>query len=285
MWVDLLSAALRALSLVALFQAAGGSLVFNLFRRHLSASESVLRRLSIAAAAIGIALTIGQYLLEAARMAGEFAGVFDLRLQKFAAHSTLAVAMTWRVAGLLLIGISSGMSGRLSTVLSYLGVFVALASFTRTGHTTVTDLHWLLGLLLLLHLLLVAFWFGVLCPLFIQAPRNPAATRALAEDFSRWALWLVPLIPLLGLLLAIFLMDSAAAWTSPYGLLLVGKLAGFALLMMIAARNKLRLVPALSASNPPGAHRLRLAVGAEYALIVVVLTITSVLTTYYSPTD
>src|SRR2546430_13229115 len=55
----------------------------------------------------------------------------------------------------------------------------------------------LLAPLLLVHLMLAAFWFGSLWPLRQLCALEPRAQAArVIEAFSSGALWLVPLIPL-----------------------------------------------------------------------------------------
>jgi putative copper export protein len=58
---------------------------------------------------------------------------------------------------------------------------------------------------------------------------------------------------------------------------------GFTLLMGLAAANKWRLGPALAQGTADSGRRFRRAVGAEYVLIVAVLTITVVMTSFFSP--
>lgn len=52
--------------------------------------------------------------------------------------------------------------------------------------------------------------------------------------------------------------------------------------MGLAALNKWRLVPALAASHAKSGGMLRRSIGAEYLLSVTVLSVTAVLTAFYS---
>jgi putative copper resistance protein D len=69
----------------------------------------------------------------------------------------------------------------------------------------------------------------------------------------------------------------------PYGKLLIAKVVGFALLMGLAAANKWRLGPALALGAVPSARWFHRSVAAEYVLIAAVLTITAVMTSFFSP--
>jgi putative copper export protein len=111
------------------------------------------------------------------------------------------------------------------------------------------------------HLLIVAFWFGALAPLYwvthCEALDHAAGVVA---GFSAIAGWLVPGILVAGLALALVL-----------------------LLMALAAHNKWRLTPVLSAGAATALPKLRRSIAAEYVLVVVVLVLTAVLTAFFSP--
>jgi len=76
-------------------------------------------------------------------------------------------------------------------------------------------------------------------------------------------------------------------WRAVYGLLLLGKVAAFALLLLLAAWNRWRTVPALALGvSPTGsvpARALRRTIALEYLLMLAVLATTAVLTNFYSP--
>src|SRR5437660_6300518 len=103
MMVDALSVALRALSFVALFQAAGISLFLVLFGPLVVASGSTLRRAATLSALVAMGVLVAEYVLEAARMSGDFSGLMDLTLQSQVMHSSTAEALAGRLLGLVLI--------------------------------------------------------------------------------------------------------------------------------------------------------------------------------------
>jgi putative copper export protein len=132
-----------------------------------------------------------------------------------------------------------------------------------------------------MHLLVVAFWSGSLWPLYIAATKEqPSITARVVDRFSAVAAWVVPLILLAGVGLAVLLLPSLAAFKQPYGQLLLAKVAGFAVLMAMASLNKWHFGPACAAGNT-GAFKRTIVI--EYALICVVLTVTAVMTMFYSP--
>jgi len=282
--VDVLSVSLRAASFLTLFQAAGIALFLALREQELPHTVPALRRIGIVAALIAASLLVTQYLLEAARMSGELAGMLDPTLQGLALHSMASVTLSWRLLGLLLIlaglratGIGGGTAG-------VIGAVVLLASFTFVGHTSKDALRWLLSPLLLTHLFVVAFWYGALLPLYLVSAREPAQTAgSVVERFSARAVWLVPLLLLAGLGLAAALLPNFAALERPYGKLLIAKVVGFCALMVLATLNRWRFGPALARGGAAAGRRFQNIVATEFTLLAVILCVTAVMTTFYSP--
>jgi copper resistance protein D len=282
--VDSLSATFRALSFIALFQAAGMAIFFALFGRLLTISAETLRRTGLASALCAVVFVIAQYVLEAARLTGELAGVFDASMQALVLHSPTATGFAWRLSGLLLLVAAFHTRTSTRVVPGLIGAMLIAGSFAFVGHTASDPQRWILSLLLLAHLLIVAFWFGALVPLYVASRRESAQSAGdLTESFSRVALYIVPLLLFAGLVLAAMILKAPAALRTTYGQLLIVKLLGFASLMGLAALNKWRLGPRL-ASGDVGLHiAFRRALAAEYLLIAAILSLTAALTSFYSP--
>jgi putative copper resistance protein D len=281
---DVLSVILRALSFVLLFQAAGVAIFVAICGRQLESSDGSIRRLGQAAALAGLALCTGHYAMEAARMAGEMSGLWDPALQGISWNSPARAALICRLMGLLLIAVGLQRVGARWTIVALGGAALATGAFTLTGHTSVNAHRGALATLLMLHLLIVAFWFGALWPLIVASSREtPARAADLIERFTAVATWLVPVILLAGIVMAVLLLPNLSALNDPYGKLLIAKVVGFALLMGLAAANKWRLGPALALGAVPSARWFRRSVAAEYVLIAAVLTITAVMTSFFSP--
>jgi putative copper export protein len=136
----------------------------------------------------------------------------------------------------------------------------------------------------MLHLLVVAFWFGALWPLYVASLREtPARASDIIEQFTAVATWLVPVILVAGIIMAVLLLPNLSSLSQTYGELLIAKVVGFALLMGLATVNKWRLGPALAQGTVQSGQWFRRSVAAEYVLIVAVLTITAVMTSFFSP--
>lgn len=321
---DALSVALRAVSFVLLLNAAGIVIFITAFGRYLvGGSLQVSRRLGWQLAAGALFFVAAHHFMEAARMAGEMSGMWDPDMQMTALKSPQGRAFALRMLGSALIvvglwrapggtasphagvgrgprgGIGPGAAQRAGVgpdagtnpgatqragVGPLIGAALCLAAFATTGHTSVAPHHMALTALLLLHLLVVAFWIGALWPLYIATNREtPQAAARLIDAFSRAASWLVPGILLAGVGLTALLVPSLAVFKQPYGQLLLAKIALFAVLMGLAAFNKWIFGPAIADGDTRVAKSFRITVLTEYLLISTVLAITAALTTFYSP--
>ena len=280
---DFLSVIVRAAASIALLQAAGVVMFLWQFGAGLGPGGAVVRRLGMAAALLAVPLLAMQVLLDASRMTGDYAGMLDGEMLRLALGSGSGTAHAVQLAGLALVVQGLRRAGSSRTAMA--GAAALVVAFVLTGHTAVHGARWLLAPLLALHVAIVAFWFGALAPLYMVIAREPAQVAgALLERYSRFAGILVPLIPAVGLAMAFVLLPDLSALRRPYGLLLGLKLLGFAMLMVLAALNRWRWVPALAAAAAPARTALRRSLVGEYLLIIAVLLATAVLTTFYSPT-
>jgi putative copper resistance protein D len=284
MTIDGLYAGLRALAFVALFQACGSALFLMFFGQMLAVSHGVLTRLNTMAAGVAIGCLLVLHLLEAARMADSLEGLFDGALQTVVLESSLAVALAWRLAGLVFILTGLCASSTASQVWILSGVVLAMSSFTFVGHTVDHPARGLLSLALFAHAYMVAFWFGGLLPLWlIRLHESQALAAQVTRRYSMLAVKLVPVLFLAGMLLTVGLLQSFADLMSPYGLLLLAKLGGFLLLLALASINRWRLVPAIERGVLHATVNLRKTLSAEYILIILIFIATAVLTTFTSP--
>jgi putative copper export protein len=287
--IDALWGLARALVFALLLQSAGAALFVIAFGRSLTHSAPGIARLARNGACVALAVLILQCVLELARMAGDWSGTADLALLHIALGASTARAFGVRAAALVclivaLAGTGAQPRGRVRSGLALAGVALAAGSFTLTGHTSVSAYRWLLAPLLMAHILMLAFWFGALWPLArVTRAEELLTAAAVLARFSAAAVRLVPLIALAGAGLALLLLPDAAALLEPYGRLLLIKVALFALLMGLAALNRLRLVPAVGRGEVPALRTLRISMAGEYLLICAAITLTAVMTGFYSP--
>jgi putative copper resistance protein D len=285
MLVDVVSVIVRALSFIAILQAAGMTIFLPVLGSALAAqTQRALRQLTRRSALIALPLLLLHFVLEPARMGGDFAAVADSQLQVMALHSPMATALAWKLAGMFLIAVGTIWSWKRGKELALLGAAVALVGFTQTGHTATHSAHLILQCLLWMHLAIGAFWFGALLPLNRIVRNEPAPmAAAIIQRFSFIAGWLVPMLAVAGIAMAWLLLGSVSALATAYGVLLLGKLLLFAVLMVLAALNRWRHGPALASQRNGAANAFRFTVLVEYFLLLGVLLATATLTTLFSP--
>jgi putative copper resistance protein D len=279
---DLLSVAVRALTFVALFQAAGAAFFLAILGHRLARVREPIRRLGWISAAVGTVLVFVHLWLDGARLSGDFDGLWDRDLQQLAWASKSGISQIAQATGLLGVMVALWRTAQNRVGWASLGGVLAVGAFLLTGHTSAHALRAVLAPLLALHLFIVAFWFGSLIPLAVVLRVEDRETAAdLLKRFSSVSAWLVPVILLAGISMAWILASSLRVLGQPYGQLLMVKLAGFGLLMLLAAANKWRLARAFEQGSSDTALRRSFAV--EWVLIVAILSVTAVLTSFYSP--
>ena len=280
---DAISVAVRGAAFMLLFQTSGAVFFVALYGRQLSASIAPIRRLTLLCALVG-SVCIGAHIaLEAARMSGEFSGVFDLQLQLIALKSSLGASQALQICGLLFAGFGLRHGSRSGMRCAVSGAFATLIAFLWVGHTTTHSPRTVLAFSLLLHVAVVAFWFGALLPLSIVLRTEPlSAAAATLQKFSVLASRLVPLILLAGAAMALGIASGVPSFHEPYGRLLLLKLCGYVTLIALAALNRWHWVPALVAHRDTRAA-LQRSLLAEFALIIAVLFVTAAMTALYSP--
>ncbi len=182
------------------------------------------------------------------------------------------------------IGAANGGAWRTGAVLG--GAVLALTSETIVGHTRAAEP--LAGVILvdLAHLAAGSVWFGGLVGLAVALPalarRGELAAETLAR-FSNWAAASLAVLVAAGLILTWRIVQTwDNLWHSPFGHLLLAKVALAAVAAAIAAVNRFALLPkaraALGHEDQRQANKpVRRAVIAEATLIVVVLIVTGFL--------
>jgi putative copper export protein len=281
---DWLWLALRAAGLVLTLQAAGGALFSAGFGRRLAAAAPAIDGVRLRVTRAALAVLALQVLVEPVHLADDWSGLGDADLLRLFLGSSTATAMGVRFVGLTCLVLALRRPALYRDALSLGGALAVVASFLLTGHTSVDPQRLVLAPLLFIHLGIVAFWFGSLWPLrqVISLEARTAAARVVAA-FSVAAIWLVPVIALAGASMAVLLLPDVAALWQPYGRLLLVKVALFALLMGLAALNRLRLTPALAHGERQAPARLGTSIAVEYTLICATLVVTAVMTGSYSP--
>jgi putative copper export protein len=280
---DAVAVALRAAAFVAALQAAGLALFVTAHRSVLGESVPGLVALARTLTLAGLALVLGHQALEATRLAGDWSGMLAMDIQSGNWHRSAGVSALVGAAGLAIEYLGWRPSGFRGRSLALLGALGVVASFALTGHTTAATVSPWLRLLLVLHVAIVAYWLGTVVAL-VRLTRV-ATTQSLwdvSTAFSTSAVWIVPAIFPLGLGMMVGLLPNLAALRTVYGALLATKFSGFAILLVLAARNRWHIVPALQREPPAATRNFRRMLYAEYLLLIAVLSVTAVMTSLYS---
>jgi copper transport protein len=265
--------ALRALRDLALLIAVGGAL-FLLGVGRFPRERAVLGTFAVSASVAAV-LAIG---FQGAALLGPDASPLSGESWRTGLHSSFGRSSIVAAAGGLILALTSFVPPGRARMAGYAaGALVAVASLPLTGHAALRG--GVAPALLGVHGLAAAFWAGSLVALLLvlrSASRGQAA--AALQRFSRLG---VPAVLLL------FLAGSAFAWLqlpalsdlagSPYGRLIVGKLALFGALIALASLNRFRYLPRLAAGEAGAAPKLERSIAGEIALMAGVVALTALL--------
>lgn len=267
----------------ACLAAAGSAFALLALARFDGATARSVRQTTVAAAALAASLSALRLPVRASFLTGgSVAGALDPAIVGMVAESPLGTSLGVRLAGLALICLVV-VAHPAARIAAGIGTVLVCASFALRGHT-LEEPRLVLGALVTLHLLGLAFWVGIFAPLHRLAGSNTHAAGALAAEFSRWAVWVVPALAAAGVALFVILTgDPLAALGTAYGRILAVKLALFTLLLGLAALNKYRLTPALQMGTLRAGGHLRRSIRLEALAVLAILATTATLTTIASP--
>ncbi|HEX3951341.1 MAG TPA: CopD family protein [Steroidobacteraceae bacterium] len=266
--------------------AAAGAIFFLAYCSALlrDSQRIVIRRfvgILIGAAAL---LSVCRILLLSGSVSGEFAGMVDSRFARMILGAGEGRASGARIIGLMLALLALSPNPKLRGP-AVLGGIIAATSFAWVGHVHALTPNVTPILLLCLHLLCAAFWLGALPPLWvIAAGGNEVQIAAAAARFGKLALRVVALLLAAGLSLLFMLIGGVAQlWSSDYGRLMSIKLLAVAVLLGLAAWNKLSLTPKMLGHQARATVLFRRSLAAEIGVGAFILTITAAFTTLTGP--
>ena len=272
----------KAAGYAAALLAMGGALFLAVFERDGGADVGGLaRRVTVLAALLLLAVLALRFAIRSARISGMgLEAMTDPLMLGFVWESPLGSAAIWRGAGAVLTLLVL-LRGTVGHALGLLGAVLIALSYTQVGHS-LGEPRWPLATLLFLHLLAAAFWVGALLPLWRAAGGVEGA--ALLHRFGVVATGVVGLLVAVGAGFAWLLSRSVSAlFGTAYGWTLLGKVAVVGALLALAARNKLRLVPALERGEASAAPALRRSIAWEGVAVALILLATATLTTITTP--
>ena len=241
----------------------------------------LVRSVTAVAAIALLAVLALRFGIRSARISGMGVdGMTDPTMLGIVWDSPLGSAAIWRCAGATMVLLVLA-RGRAALALAAAGAVAIAVSYAQVGHS-LGDPRWLLGSLLVVHLLAAAYWIGALVPLRRAAGSVDGAL--LLHRFGEVATVVVGLLVAVGLIYAWRLSGSPAALLgTAYGWTLLAKVAIVAILLGLAAANKARLVPALAAGDAQANLVLRRSIGWEGVAVAAILLVTASLTSITTP--
>ncbi|SEF33386.1 copper transport protein [Amycolatopsis pretoriensis] len=292
--VDVVSTVVRWLSFAGIVLL--GGLVFLLTCHPAGRADPRARRLLRAGVWLTAGTAVATFLLQGPYAAGRGLGALldtglladtlrlsygKLLLVRLVAAAVLAVVLPRVLAA----PPASARRGRLENLAMITG-FAALLSFSASGHPVTDRVLYFSVAADLVHWGAIAVWAGGLVQLASCLIRRTPDLGPVVTRFSRLAMNCVALIAISGGVLTLRIVPSVSAlWTTTYGLLLLGKIAGFAVLLVVANVARRAVLKGMSSGGEGDTavlttelRRLRLAVTTEVALASVVLALAAVLT-------
>ena len=172
---------------------------------------------------------------------------------------------------------------RMPTVVTALtGGALVIASFAFDGHTVTEGPRWLHSIASVSHVSAAAVWSGgvvLLADLLWRRHRRGADVIRPLMRFSRMAASALVLAGAAGTVMAILVLNRFAdLWSTPWGRLLLAKIALVAVAAAIGGHNRWVLIPAVERHGEPAVHRrLRRAAVVEAIALLCVAVITAFL--------
>lgn len=221
-------------------------------------------------------------------------GMLDWSMARLLVETNLGFSAGWRIGGLLLsllLVLLLSRSGRFQRKLPSHSLGIAALtfviagsialSFPLVGHVSVLPTPY--KFLLSLHVLAVMAWIGSLTPLWLACSEGtPNDLQKILEQYGKAAMIVVSMLVISGAITVFELLRSIGDMVdTAYGRSLLIKLFGVVVLLLLAARHKLSLVPKLNSETTK--LRLKRSIRVEIIVGVAVLAITAYTTTAVGP--
>ena len=275
----LLATLVRAVHYATLLAGVGGGLFLVLVSGPWSALNGQLKPgLCALLLTSGVAVVLLVGLVGVLLTGGPLAGL--AMAPAWAAGAASSSGTSAVLALLALLGSAAGLAleagHRAGRVLLVLGALLGAASLAVTGHAATAPPRWLSAPLVAVHGLLAAYWIGALWPLAVALRTEPTAEAArLTRRFSRLAVGGVAVLAAAGAGLSLLQIGAwDAVLATEYGRIWLAKMLVVIGLLLLAARNRLWLTPALNGGGRMASSALRRSIWTEvvFASLVLVLT-------------
>ncbi|CUH85993.1 copper resistance D family protein [Thalassovita mediterranea] len=260
--------------------ASGGLILCRLvLADQMSALDRAARIWAIGFATLAVAMAALGFAVRGAVLMDDVSGMVDPSILALLWQTPPGEALLFRLLGLGTLVLGAAIGGRWLWVAA-VGGAVAIWSFCEIGHVASQDRLWFQSVLFA-HLIAAAFWIGIFLPLsrLSRSADTLGDAAALGHRFGQIAAVAVPLLVVAGAIMTWRLVGSVSAlFGTGYGLWLLAKLAAVALLLALAALNKVRLVPALQRGDPGVGTQLSKSISLEWLCVGVILLATAIFT-------
>ena len=229
---------------------------------------------------LGLISSIFGFALKGANLTGDLYGMIDKDILMLLWTTPIGTSFFYQIFGLLLIILGSYIRAN-GIWISIFGGIAAIYSFLQIGHLADKN-NILLNIILIMHLISVAFWIGILLPLkkLIKTPPRHIEAVEVGQKFGILAIYIIPILALAGIIMSYSIVGSFSALVyTKYGQTLLLKIAFFVIVLALGATNKLILIPQLKNKNPQASVRLINVINIEYLFILLILLVTTILTT------
>lgn len=277
--IDTIAVLVRFMLYAAALVSAGTALAAVSLREPLGNVADAAPSIIVRAAVLVILASMANIAALIARLGGGF----DLALIEAIAATPTGAAAALQIFGAVVLSFAVWQTNQVTSAAA-VDALVVLISFGVSGHAAAAGL--MPGLVAFVHIALVAWWLGAL--LLLHRACKTLAAPNLAQcvlRFSRQALALVGALILAGLILILAILGSDLLLWTPYVQTLTVKLLLVSAVLAVAAYNKFRLTPRLSADDPGATRTLRRSIALETTLFAGVLAATAWLTTFHSPSE
>ncbi len=286
----------KVLSYAGLASLTGGFLIFWLCSASIGTRRHLLHFMLLACVVGSLAVVLFFLLQVGVVNQNGIAGMFDSFMAGLVLQSPIGYGSGLKLAGFLVAALAlwlarptllaheGSMQFAIAPIALRVGAPLAIvlfaASFAVLGH--VASLGALARVAIAMHIGAMGLWIGALYPLYTLCRRESAATlKPLLHTFGQIGWVLTGSLLVAGsYLLTQLLAAPYDLISTPYGVLLVGKLLLVICLLGLAALNKFRLVPALANA---GTGALQRSIRGELLLAVLILLLTASLTTFTGP--
>jgi len=280
--MDALAIAIKTLSYLAMAIAMGSVLCLALLSCLPVTEQKALRRLIPVAASVGLITLAGRVGIEVVYLAGGgLEALVDAELIQLVLSGALGRTLLIQAGGLVLS--AAIVFPAVGLPLGLIGVLAVSASFGLSGHVAAYKGQWL-SVLITLHWLALGFWLGIFIPLYRVCGYSHRNAARVAHSFGRLALVTVSVLVVAGGVTLYQLTGGRLlALETGYTQLFAIKLAVFALVLSLAALNKLSLTPALNRGDSLAPARMQRSLMLEGALIVIIMGVSATITTLTAP--